>query len=192
MAEIEKLRQAKICMDKLAEGIDPTSGTVLPNDTLLNNINFSRCFFFVSDILGQVIENNGYIAGRSRNNAMLPPFALPDNMRDKIDITSSPAMIRSFTARINGLVDDSVMQRLKVTAFTTWLVNNGFLYEETINDKKRKKPTKTGEELGIYSEARDGQFGSYVAVLYKESAQRYLVSNLDQIIEISNGGMISA
>ena len=186
MAEIEKLRHAKNYMDKLAEGIDPISGATLPGDTLLNNISLSRCFYFVSDILGQVIENGGLVARKAPNNALLPPFALPDDMRDKIEITSSPAMIKSFTDRINGLVDDSAMQKLKVTALTTWLVNNGFLCEEIVNEKKRKRPTEAGEELGIYSETRDGQYGSYLAVLYKESAQRYLVSNLDQIIEISN------
>jgi len=187
MAEIEKLRHAKNYMDKLAEGIDPISGAALPNDTLLNNISLSRCFYFVSDILGQVIENGGLIAGKARNSALLPPFALPDDLREKIEITSSPTMIKSFTDRINGFVDESAMQKLKVTALTTWLVNNGFLCEEIVNEKKRKKPTKAGEELGIYSEARDGQYGGYLAVLYKESAQRYLISNLDQIIEISKG-----
>ena len=187
MADIEKLRHAKHYMDKLAEGIDPISGEVIPEDTILNNISFSRCFFFVSDILGQVIENDGFVSRNTRNNALLPPFALADDLRDKIEITSSPAMIKSFTERINSLVNDSVMQRLKVTAFTTWLVNNGYLCEEVVNDKRRKKPTKKGEDLGIFSEVRDGQYGNYLAVLYKESAQRYLISNLDQIIEISNG-----
>jgi hypothetical protein len=185
--EIEKLKHAKVCMDQLAAGIDPLSGEVLPEDTVLNNVSLSRYFFFVSDILRQVIDNDGIAVRQVKRNVMLPPFELPEDLRGQIEITATPAMIKHFTDRINSLIDDGAMQKLKVTAFTSWLVNNGFLCEVVVNDKKRKRPTKAGEDMGIYSEAREGQYGGYLAILYNESAQRYLVSNLDQIISISNG-----
>ena len=187
MTELEKLRYAKAFIDKLADGMDPISGETLPGDTILNNVNLSRCFYYVSNVLRQVIENDGVSAKQIHKKAILPPFSLTHDMRDQIEITATPTMIRHFTDRINGLIDDSVMGKLKVTAFTTWLVDNGFLCEEIINDKKRKRPTKSGEEIGIIPELRDGQYGGYLAILYNESAQRYLVSNLDSIIAISNG-----
>ena len=190
MTDIERLKDAKDCMDRLAEGVDPTSGEILLKDTVLNNVDLSRCFFFTSDILRQVIENNGVIARRAQRNQNLPPFMLPDDVRNQIEITKTPAMIKRFTDRINGLIDDSVMSKLKFTAITTWLVDNGLLYEEIVNDKKRKKPTEAGEKMGISSEEREGMYGRYTAVLYSESAQRHIVDNLEQIIAISNGESI--
>jgi hypothetical protein len=187
MTELEKIEQAKIYMDQLAAGIDPISGEALSEDTVLNNVSLSRCFFFVSDILRQVIDNDGIAVRQIRRKVMLPPFSLSEEMREKIEITATPAMIKHFTDRVNSLIDDSAMQKLKVTAFTTWLLNNGFLCEEVINDKRRKRPTKAGEDMGISSEFREGQYGGYLAILYDESAQRLLISNLDQIISISNG-----
>ena len=187
MNEMEKLISAKECMDKLSNGIDPISDEVLPKDTVLNNVVLSRHFFYVSDILRQVIENGGSVAKRAQSKSYLPPFKLPADKHSQIEITTTPTMIKQFTDRINSLIDENTMQKLKVTAITGWLVNNGFLYEETINDKKRKKPTKEGESLGIYSEAREGQYGGYLAILYKDSAQKHIVSNLEQIIAISNG-----
>jgi len=187
MTEVEKLLSAKDCMDKLSNGIDPISDEVMPKDTVLNNVALSRNFFYVSDILRQVIENGGSVAKRSQNRSYLPPFKLPTEQHSQIELTTTPAMIRQFTDRINSLIDENTMQKLKVTSITGWLVNNGFLCEEIINGKKRKKPTKEGESLGIYSEAREGQNGSYLAVLYNESAQKHIVSNLEQIIAISNG-----
>ena len=183
--EIERLRHAKTCMDRLAEGTDPTSGEVLPEDTALGNVQLSRCFFLASDILRKVIENNGFVGQRIEK--LLPPFSLPSDMYEKVEITSDPAMIKRFTDRINELADISTMRKLKVTALTSWLVNNGYLCEEVVNDKKRKIPTKQGEELGIRAESREGQYGSYLAILYNENAQRLLVNNLDQIIALSNG-----
>jgi len=185
MTDLEKIKHAKYCMDNLAEGIDPTTGELLPEDTLLNNIQLSRCFFLASDILRQVYENGGAVG--QRRKIVLPPFSLPDEIRDQIEITTEPAMIRRFTDRINELVDVGAMQKLKVTAMTSWLVKNGYLCEETVNDKKRKTPTNQGEKLGISAEYREGQYGGYLAIMYDENAQHHLVSNLDEIIAISNG-----
>jgi len=172
-------------MDSLAEGIDPTTGELLPKDTVLNNTQLFRCFSFASDIICKVRENGGVVG--QRRSVALPPFSLPNDKHDQVEITSEPTMIRRFTDRINGLVDVSTMRKLKVTALTSWLVKNGYLREEIVNEKKRKAPTKQGEELGISAEPREGQYGSYLAILYNENAQRLLVSNLDQIIAISNG-----
>jgi len=47
--------------------------------------------------------------------------------------------------------------------------------------------TVKSKKLGIYSENREGQYGGYLAILYKESAQKHIVDNLEQIIMISNG-----
>ena len=185
MIELERLTHTKSWMDSLAEGIDPTTGELLPKDTVLNNTQLSRCFSFASDIIRQVRENGGVVG--QRRSVALPPFSLPNDKHDQVEITSEPAMIRRFTDRVNGLVDVSTMRKLKVTALTSWLVKNGYLREEIVNEKKRKTPTKQGEELGISAEPREGQYGSYLAILYNENAQRLLVSNLDQIIAISNG-----
>jgi len=187
MPELEKLEYAKDWMDRLAEGVDPTSGEIMSEDKVLNNVDLSRCFFYVSDVLRQVIENNGEIVKQVRRKTNQQPFMLPDDLRNQIEITEMPTMITHFTGRINGLIDESVMRKLKVTAMTTWLVNDGLLYEETVNDKKRKKPTEAGEKIGISSEEREGRYGGYLAVLYSESAQRYIINNLEQIISISNG-----
>ena len=59
MTELEKIERAKMYMDKLANGINPIDDTMAPDDDLINNVRLSRCFFFVSDVLRQVIENGG-------------------------------------------------------------------------------------------------------------------------------------
>jgi len=66
--------------------------------------------------------------------------------------------------------------------FTSWLVSKGFLFEETVGGKRRKKPSQAGADIGIEFEAREGQFGGYIAILYTESAQRFLIDNLDVIL----------
>ena len=59
MTELETLERAKIYMEKLANGINPIDGSVIPDEDVVNNVRLSRCFFYVSDVLRQVIENGG-------------------------------------------------------------------------------------------------------------------------------------
>ena len=59
MTELEKIEYAKSFIDKLADGINPLDDTPLREEDAANNVRLSRCFFYVSDILRQVIENGG-------------------------------------------------------------------------------------------------------------------------------------
>lgn len=43
MAEPEKLRKVKQCIDSLAEGLDPFSGRPLPEGDIVNDVRVSRC-----------------------------------------------------------------------------------------------------------------------------------------------------
>ena len=59
MTELEKMQRAKMYIDKMANGINPIDDTAAPENDVINNVRISRCFFYVSDILRQVIENGG-------------------------------------------------------------------------------------------------------------------------------------
>lgn len=58
MTELEKIEYTKSFIDDLANGINPLDGTPVPDGELLNNVRISRCMFYVSDILRQVVENS--------------------------------------------------------------------------------------------------------------------------------------
>ena len=187
MTELEKLHRAKQYIDQLAQGIDPIGGEAMPDDAALCNVRLSRCFFYVSDILRQVIENGGEIRRAGRSTSSLLPFALPASEQAKLEPAGRALMISHFVKRINDLADLSSMRKLKVVAFTGWLLEKGFLQDEIIADQKHKKPTTAGLSLGISAEKREGPRGTYTALLYDEDAQRFLLDHLDEIIARSNG-----
>ena len=56
MTELETLERAKMYMEKLANGINPIDGSVIPDEDIVNNVRLSRCFFYVSDVLRQVMR----------------------------------------------------------------------------------------------------------------------------------------
>lgn len=56
--ENEKLLKAKSYLDKLANGINPITNELASEYDTINNIHISRCLFYVSDVLRNLIENN--------------------------------------------------------------------------------------------------------------------------------------
>ena len=81
MTELEKIEYAKSFIDKLANGINPIDGTQIPEGDIVNNVRLSRCFFYVSDILRQVIENGGVNAPQYAKRIKKLPFALTEEQK---------------------------------------------------------------------------------------------------------------
>lgn len=182
MTELEKMQRAKMYLDKLANGIDPISNREMPDDTVLNQVRLSRCLFYVSDILRQVIENGGQI-GRSVR-AHKQPFAVTEEMRQNMYYSELPVAISQLMSVVNNLIDVQMTRKLAATTVTGWLVGQGLLRMEVTSDgRTHKLPTEQGMQLGMTTEHRSGQYGEYDIVLYNEQAQRFIVDNLEAIVK---------
>lgn len=182
---LEMLTRAKTYLEQLANGVDPISGASLPDDTVLNNVRISRCFFYVADVLQLVIENGGEVKRTVRQ--ALSPFAISEEEKARVELSDEPLPISKFCDRINGQIDTEKHIKLKVTSFGKWLVDKGFLNIEIHNDNKYKKATAAGTKIGIVSEWRAYGDRDYYAITYSKDAQQFLLDNLDEIITVSNG-----
>lgn len=83
MTELETMLRAKMYMDKLAQGIDPITNQEMPEDSTLNNVRLARCFFYVSDVLGQVIANGGVVGGKPK----LQDFSITREQLSRVQIS---------------------------------------------------------------------------------------------------------
>lgn len=86
MTELEKIEYAKSFIDKLANGINPLDDSLVPDGDIVNNVRLSRCFFYVSDILRQVIEN-GSISVEKVVKQKKKPFSLNQEIREQLRIS---------------------------------------------------------------------------------------------------------
>lgn len=183
MTELETLERSKMYMEKLANGIHPITGAVLPDEDVINDVRLSRCFFYIADILRQVIEHGGVVP-QKKSTAKKLAFSLPVEARSAVDLSPSPIPASEIARRINELIDQETMSKLSYRAITDWLISIELL-EETVSSSKKltKRPTPQGESLGIFLETRTGHRGPYVVALYTPAAQQFVVDNLDAIIE---------
>lgn len=185
MNELDKLKRAQMYIRKLAEGINPIDDCPAGEDDIINNVRLSRCFFYVSDILGQVIDNGGVVqktVHKDKNS-----FSLTDEEKARLSPVDAPLQVREITAMINALKSEDYPKKLKVTAIGKFLTQVGML-EIIVNEngKNKKIPTAEGKTIGIISEKRTGQYGTYDVLLYTKQAQQFIFDNIDAVIEINN------
>lgn len=185
MTEIEKMERAKMYLDKLANGIHPLTDCPVPENDTINNVRISRCLFYVSDILRQVIENGGTIGKTIRaKRADKVPFHISQEDAKRYSISPKPIPVSEITRRINDLIDPDTMTKLKYTSITTFLMDSGFLAPaETKDGTTTRMPTAQGQAIGISVEEREGTNGHYRVTVYNTAAQQFLLDNIEAIIE---------
>ena len=185
MTELEKMQRAKMYIDKMANGINPIDDAPAADSDMINNVRLSRCLFYVSDVLRQVIDNNGVI-GKVKSSKKA--FFLSADSINNFSFSKTPISVSEITKRLNDLADLEVCHKLKHSAITNWLISIGALeIRELADGRNTKRPTEQGKELGISSEKRTSMNGEYVVVVYSRDAQQFILDNIEAIVaNISN------
>ena len=180
MEEFEILCRAKTYIDKLANGINPLNDQMLDENDIVNNVRLSRCFFYVSDVLRQVIENGGLV---KKSKSKRAAFYIDDEELNRYEYSDEPISITHVVRRINNLINQNEIKRLSYKIVSNWLKDIGML--EDANGKygnARTCPTKIGEELGISIEKRISSKGEYFATYYNRNAQEFIINHIQTII----------
>lgn len=81
MTELDKLIRAESYIRKMANGINPITDETAADDDMFNNVRVTRCLYYVSDILRQVIANNGVVEKKPRGSGKKVDFYMTDEQR---------------------------------------------------------------------------------------------------------------
>lgn len=182
MTELETMKRAKDYIDKLANGINPLTDENIKDDSVLNNVRISRCLFYVSGVLQEVIRNGGEVRKASAEDNRLP-FSITPEQKASIPLSETPMGIMDFSKTIKSVLPDNI-KPLSATRITEWLLNNEFLVEEISGGKRRKIATAKGESVGIITVDGTSRNGvPYRKNIYTIDAQRFIIENLDLINE---------
>lgn len=182
MTELEKIAYAKSYVEKLGNGINPVTGQVVPDGDVINNVKISRCLFYVSDLLRQMIEEKAL--SQPKGKSVKQPFQLDYEARKQFRYSESPISISEITRRINALISTEKMQKLSYKYLLDWLIESDFLKViPDANGKMTRNPTRNGTILGITLEHRESPRGPYSVIVYNLEAQKFILDNLDGVIE---------
>jgi hypothetical protein len=179
MTELELTGKAKEMIDKMANGINPITGEYLAETDCVNNVRISRCFFFISDILRQVLERGG-LAPKKKI-----PFFISEDQLQNFRYSDEPLFLSEIARRINELTGNPDMKKITYVDISAYLMDEGYLTYATQSDGKTVKlPTIKGEESGMHREER--MINGYQRLLtrYDRSAQNLILSSLPFIIHL--------
>ncbi len=179
MTEIEKIKYAKSFIDKMANGINPINDLPALDDDMINNVRISRCLFYVSELMQQIVEHGGIF----KKNELKKDFYITDEALIQFPYSKEPISVSEIAKRISSLIDLDVYKALSYKPITDWLVDIKLLeIAENASGKPTKRPTKAGADMGIFTEERMGHDGPYTAVLYNQDAQRFIINNISNLI----------
>lgn len=176
MTELETLARAKMYMEKLSQGIDPVTDTAVPAGDSLRSDRLSRCFYYVSQVLGEVIAEK-------RKDARTG-FVAEAIQLDRFVYSDEPIGISELTRRVTATAESANMKNIPAKVISDWLAAMGLIEVYMSTDgKERKRPTADGQSLGIISEERISHNGSlYRATLYSRRAQQFIIDNFDGVL----------
>lgn len=186
MTELEKIIYTKSFVDKLANGINPLDGTDIPKNDLFNEVRISRCMFYISNLLDEIIQNGGIKKKSSEKNKL--PLKITEKQVSGINFSEEFMTVSNITEEINKTIDTDIYKKLKVTSITEWLVIKEILYNEIENNKSTRKPTLTGKNLGITTKKCSNDYREYEVVLYNREAQKFIIDNIYEIVDYQNNG----
>ncbi len=186
MTELEKIAYTKSFIDKLANGINPIDGSVIPDSDIVNNVRLSRCFFYVSDILRQIIDNGGInpptVAAMKTQKKV--PFSLTPEEAESFRFSETPISVTEIANRIIAIGTKAGVKRFPRKNLSKWLLTVGLLEYAEINGKKLTRPTPDGEAIGMRLEERAGLYGTYFSTYYNLDAQHFIIDNLEAIVSL--------
>lgn len=178
MADVEKLRKVKQYIDSLAEGLNPFTGQPLPEEDIVNDVRVSRSLFLASSFLQEQMQGTA-----AKKTGKKQAFRLSLKERERVEFSTQPIPASELARRMNDVVGTQDCKKINYRQITDWLVEVGMLkLVENTAGTQRRRPTDSGEKLGISADNRVGQYGPYQVVLYSEDAQRFIVDNVDAIV----------
>lgn len=178
--DLQLLKHAKGYIEKMANGINPLTNEMVPDNDLVNNVRISRCLFYINNVLDEVIENGGI------NKSDKLPFYLSRNDLEKYQYVDEDLTISRILKRINMLKPNENMSNLRAVDVVKWLIKIGVLTEVELNGKKTKVPTTLGKSMGVYLEHRVRLNYEYDAVVYKRIMQEFIIDNFYEMLEFIN------
>lgn len=146
---------------------------------MINNVRISRCLFYVSKILGQVIDNDGKVDTTFKKKRSRAHFFITEEQQKNLETSETLIYVRDITEEINRVTCDNVTRKMQYSWINNWLVSIGML--EIISEKRHA--TEQGIEIGIKTEKRHSdKIGEYYVNLFSPSAQAFIFDNIDSIV----------
>ncbi len=164
MTEAQKILYAKNYIDKMANGQNPLTDEALPDDDLLNNVKITRCLFYVSSLLQELVELKSE----------------PQTTEQKHTYNKPKTTFEATKEMIDGFPYDNTHEMYIKQVVE--LTKNEYLLDVTTDGENHKAVSGLGKQYGVFSQLRkDSEGKCYSLITLNESAQRLVAEHINEI-----------
>ena len=177
--DIEKIRKAKDIILKLANGIDPVDGGEIKQEHILNDPRMIRCFFFVSEVLENVI-----VGDYSKGTKKMTKFIITDEQKNKVIFTDGEIGVNEISKCINLSINPLISKKLSGNMINRGLKRMGILTEIENEDKTRRTAiNETSINYGFTEVKRSYNGREYFQVVANEEGKKFILENIEEILK---------
>ncbi len=174
--EIDKIEKAKIIIQKIANGTNPTNGLPIETDSFLQDPRIIRCFYYVSEVLQGVI--NG-----SYSNKKITDFIITHEQKSKVIFTEGNIGVNEVAKCINEQINPLISKKVAGTHLNKGLKKLGILSELIEDGKKRTTINESSANYGFFLEKRNYNGREYDMVVINDEGKKYILDNIENIME---------
>jgi len=180
--DIEKIKKARIVLDKMANGISPIDGSRIDEESFLNDPRIIRCLFFVNEILQMTI--NGELECRNTDRKKLP-FVITDEEKTQVVFPEYDIGVNAFSQCVNKVINPHKSKKLSGAELNKQLKKIGILGEEE-NEQGKKKTIVPEESVkyGIHTVLSNYNGAEYEKVVFDSNGVNFLLENLEKIMSV--------
>ncbi|MBP7187404.1 MAG: hypothetical protein KBA55_11710 [Ruminococcus sp.] len=178
MNDISKLKQAKLFLEKLANGRDPISGERVSENDIVRDSRIISCLDTAVEALEREIEELCAGAGKDKN-CERKGFFITASQAAQLSINEKGCQVSDIAKEINRVTADNGSKIMQAKWINDWLESIGMLFR---NGDGNRFATNDGNDLGITSEVRLSSNGkeSYTN-LFSAQAQKFIYDNIENI-----------
>jgi hypothetical protein len=179
-SEFDRIEKAKAVLQKIAKGIDPLTGEPIDGDSFLNDARIIRCFYFVSEILDNVL--NGAYSGRGNKSL---DFVITPEQKSSVRFSPGKIGVNEFSRNVNECLDLSRSKKLTGVELNRRLKKMGLLGEIPVeNGRSRTTLNDSSPEYGFELERKSYNGVEYEMVVINDKGKKYLLDNIEAIMEV--------
>ncbi len=172
VADTQKLLETKGLIEKLANGVNPVTGTPIQDESFLNNPKILRSFYFLTDYIPTQIEQKTFSPRKPTK------FLITDEQIENIALPPGKIGINEFAKAINRVIDPQVSKKVTGQMINKKLKELGILSESVDAEGKVNTITNENSEgYGIESVTKTFNGREYQKVVYNEVGKEFLLKH---------------
>lgn len=176
--DIDKIGKARDIILKLANGVDPTSGTEIKDNIILSDPRIIRSFFFIGEVLNNLVKGE-YTKGTKGLSFIITP-----EQKSNVVFTEGDIGVNEIAKCINVEINPLVSKRTAGSLINKGLKRMRILTEiEQPDGRKRTTVNDNSSIYGFVEVQKNFNGEEYMQVLVNDIGKKFILDNIEKIMQ---------